>query len=152
MHSPELPNPLGLRGVRVLVVEDMSAVADALQYLLEDNGMVVVGPASTPGAAEQLFSEHPQLALVDMQLGGDTGYALIQRLHGINVPVLAMSGSAELLARNSKVATLQKPFSGQELLRAVHQLVPAPGADPRAVLISASNFVDSTPPVTAASE
>ena len=131
MHSPELPNPLGLRGVRVLVVEDMSAVADALQYLLEDNGMVVVGPASTPGAAEQLFSEHPQLALVDM---------------------LAMSGSAELLARSSKVATLQKPFSGQELLRAVHQLVPAPGTDPRAVLISASNFVDSTPPVTAASE
>ena len=72
MYNPNVINTLGLRGVRVLVVEDTPAVADALQYLLEEVGMVVVGPASTPGAAEQLFAEHPQVALVDMHLEGHT--------------------------------------------------------------------------------
>jgi DNA-binding response OmpR family regulator len=123
LHTSYLPDPR-LRGLRILIVEDAPAVADALQYLLEDIGMVVVGPASTPHAAEQLLSEQPQLAVVDMQLGDHTGDALIKRLRAIKVPVLAMSGSVELLARSGKVATLQKPFSGQELLEAVLQLVP----------------------------
>jgi CheY-like chemotaxis protein len=110
--------------LRVLVVEDAPAVTNALQGFLEDFGMFVVGPVSTPDAAERLLTEQPpDLALVDMHLGGHTGYALIERLRQVKVPVVAISGSAELPAEGPSVATLQKPFSGRELLTALCQLV-----------------------------
>jgi DNA-binding response OmpR family regulator len=112
-----------LRGLRVLVVEDTASVANALQYLLEEVGMVVVGPVSTVDAAERLLRDRPQLALVDMHLEGQSGHAFVGRLRDLDVPVIAISGSAELLAGSPSVARLQKPFSGRELLKTVHQLV-----------------------------
>ena len=45
-------------GLRVLIVEDAPAVADALQYVLEDIGTVVVGRATTADIAEQLLATH----------------------------------------------------------------------------------------------
>jgi CheY-like chemotaxis protein len=111
-------------GLRVLVVEDTAAVAYALQYLLEEVGMVVVGPASTVDAAERLLVDKPHLALVDMHLDEDqSGHAFVCRLRDLDVPVIAISGSAELLAKSPNVARLQKPFSGRELLEAIHRLV-----------------------------
>jgi DNA-binding response OmpR family regulator len=112
-----------LRGLRVLVVEDTASVADALRYLLEEVGMVVVGPVSTVDAAERLLRDRPQLALVDMHLEGQSGHTFVNRLRDLDVPVIAISGSAELLAGSAGVARLQKPFSGRELLETVHKLV-----------------------------
>jgi DNA-binding response OmpR family regulator len=114
---------MSLRGLRVLVVEDVPTVAEALQYLLEEHGMVVVGPVPTTGAAERLLARRPHLALVDVHLEGQPSHAFVRRLGELDVPVIAISGSAELLAGSPGAATLQKPFSGQELMEAVHRLV-----------------------------
>jgi DNA-binding response OmpR family regulator len=116
-----IPNTAALRGLRVLIVEDTPAVAGALRYLLEDLGLVVVGPAATLSAAEDLLAVRPHAAVVDMHLQGETGFAFVQRLRAINVPVLAISGS--VLASNPSFATLQKPFSGDQFLAAVCRLV-----------------------------
>jgi DNA-binding response OmpR family regulator len=60
-----------LAGKRVLVVEDTWAVAQALRSLLEEIGLVVSGPSATIADAERLVSEQvPQLAVVDLRLGG----------------------------------------------------------------------------------
>jgi len=81
MCNPNVANTDDLRGLCVLEVEDAPAVVKALQNLLEDFGMVVVGPVSTPDAAVQLLDEHPpDLALVDMHLDGHSGYALVERM------------------------------------------------------------------------
>jgi CheY-like chemotaxis protein len=125
MRNPVNSSTMSLRGLRVLIVEDTAAVAYALRYLFEDIGMIVVGPVSTAGDAERLLDEKPQLALVDMFLEGELSYALVGRLRDLGVPVIAISGSAELLAGSSSVVTLQKPFSGQELIETVQELVPA---------------------------
>ena len=125
MRSPEGWNVMSLHGLRVLVVEDVPTVADALQYLLEEFGMVVVGPVPTAGAAERLLVRQPHLALVDVHLDGQPSHAFVRRLGELNVPVIAISGSAELLAGSPSATTLQKPFSGKELIRTVHRLVPA---------------------------
>jgi DNA-binding response OmpR family regulator len=114
-----------LRGVRVLVVEDTPAVASALQVLMEETGMIVLGPVATSDAAKELLAERPQLAVVDMHLGRATSYGLVEQLRARGVPVLAISGSAELPARSGGVVTLQKPFGGQELLAALSQLAPS---------------------------
>ena len=58
-----------------------------------------------------------------MSLGGQSGHAFVRRLRDLDVSVIAISGSAELLVGNPNVARLQKPFSGRELLDAVHRLI-----------------------------
>ena len=127
MLDTELDEIECLRGLRVLVVEDAPSVAKALRNMLEDFGVVVVGPVSTPDAALQLLTGFsPDLALVDMHLDGFTGYALVERMRRLGVPVLAVSGSAEFPREGPKVATLQKPFSGQALLTIICQLVCTP--------------------------
>jgi ActR/RegA family two-component response regulator len=60
-----------LTGKRVLVVEDTWVVAEALQCLLEEAGLVVAGPSAAVADAERLVSEKvPQLAVVDLKLNG----------------------------------------------------------------------------------
>ena len=46
-----------LRGLRVLIVEDSYVVASAIQSLLEEIGMVVVGPVASSTDAERLLVE-----------------------------------------------------------------------------------------------
>jgi CheY-like chemotaxis protein len=112
-------------GLRVLIVEDAPVVARALQDFLEDLGMIVVGPASSRAAAERLLAiDSPDLALVDMHLGDTTRGALVTRLLVEKVPVLAVSGSTQLPNEGPKLAALQKPFTGSELLQALRKLLP----------------------------
>jgi DNA-binding response OmpR family regulator len=60
-----------LHGLRVMVVEDTWVVASAVQAILEENEMVVLGPAATIAAADHLLSgQEPELALVDIKLKG----------------------------------------------------------------------------------
>jgi DNA-binding response OmpR family regulator len=109
-----------LRGLRVLIVEDSYVVARAIQSLLEEIGMVVVGPVASSTDAERLLVEcSPELAIVDIHLKGEMSFHLIDRLHGTGIPVLAMSGMASHTTVASAAAVLQKPFSGSDLLAAL---------------------------------
>ena len=68
-----------LQGVRVLVVEDNGQVAAALASVLIDTGMTVTGPAATSHEAERLtIAQSPELALVDLNLGGEQAVGLIK--------------------------------------------------------------------------
>ena len=109
-----------LRGLRVLIVEDSNVVARAIQSLLEEMGMVVVGPVATSIDAERLLIERsPELAVVDIHLKGEVSFNLIDRLHDAGIPVLATSGLALQSRLASAAAILQKPFSGSDLLAAL---------------------------------
>jgi DNA-binding response OmpR family regulator len=112
-----------LRGLRVLIVEDSYVVARAIQSLLEEIGMVVVGPVASSTAAERLLVEgSPELAIVDIHLKGEMSFNLIDRLHKAGIPVLAMSGLAAHTTVASATAVLQKPFSGSDLLAALDRI------------------------------
>src|SRR5215510_13454308 len=59
------------KGARVLVVEDGWQVADSLILLLEQMGMIAVGPAATSEDARRLATQCPlELAIVDVNLKG----------------------------------------------------------------------------------
>src|SRR5262245_41818143 len=110
-----------LRGLRVLVVEDSYVVARAIQSLLEEIGMVVVGPVATSVDAERLLVERSaELAIVDIHLKGEESFHLIDRLREAGIPVLAMSGLAAHNRVAGASALLQKPFSGADLLAALY--------------------------------
>lgn len=121
----------GLKGVRVLVVEDGWQVADALKLSLEQMGMVVAGPVATAKEAHCLVADrNPGVAIVDVNLKGEMAYELMDWLHGRGIAVIVITGYEDLpRALRRFAAILHKPFTMATLfttLERVMQRMPAP--------------------------
>src|SRR5215510_2495216 len=114
----------GLRGVRVLLVEDSWQVADALSLLLEKTGMIVSGPVSTVKEAQRLVAAHdPTLAIVDVNLKGEMAYGLMDWLNERGIRVLVISGYADLPQSLGQFAViLHKPFTAAALLTTLRRM------------------------------
>jgi DNA-binding NarL/FixJ family response regulator len=66
---------------RCLIVDDSAAFCAAAQRVLEAAGMTVVGTASTLDTAVQTAeSTRPDLVLVDIDLGGESGFDVVAAL------------------------------------------------------------------------
>ncbi|MDQ1431938.1 MAG: hypothetical protein QOF40_2540 [Actinomycetota bacterium] len=73
------------RGValRMVIVDDSSHFLDAARNLLQHDGVDVVGVASTSAEAIPLVSEvRPDVVLVDVDLGEESGFDLVRILAG----------------------------------------------------------------------
>jgi CheY-like chemotaxis protein len=67
--------------LRCLIVDDNSAFLEAAASLLEREGMAVVGVAASSAEALRRTQElHPDVVLVDMMLGRESGFELARRL------------------------------------------------------------------------
>lgn len=110
-------------GARVLVVEDESLVAMMLGDMLEDLGVTVVGPVGTRGTALQLLASGARidLALLDVNLGGENVYDVAEALAGIGVPFVFVSGygAGGIDPRYAQAPVLAKPFQPALLARVV---------------------------------
>ena len=83
MRIPLLMRKHELMATRCLIVDDSEAFLDAARTLLETGGIEVVGAVSTGEDALRLADQLcPDLALVDVQLLGESGIALARRLAG----------------------------------------------------------------------
>lgn len=68
-------------GLRVLIVDDNQEFLDAARRLLEREGLVVAGVATTvAGALDRARDLRPDVTLVDIQLGQESGFDLARRL------------------------------------------------------------------------
>ena len=73
----------GRVSLRVLIVDDSALFRDVARRLLERDGMEVVGIASTVAeAVAQVEALHPQVALVDVNLAGESGFEVARQLAG----------------------------------------------------------------------
>jgi DNA-binding NarL/FixJ family response regulator len=69
--------------VGVLIVDDNQLFLEAARGLLERQGLRVVGVAATPAEALRRAEElRPEVVLVDITLGGESGFDLARRLAG----------------------------------------------------------------------
>jgi CheY-like chemotaxis protein len=76
-----LPGDTGDMPLRCLIVDDSRRFLDAARGLLERQGITVVGEASTSAEALQLVVElQPDVTLLDIDLGGESGCELARRL------------------------------------------------------------------------
>ena len=67
--------------LRLLIVDDSPRFLQAACWLLERQGLTVVGVASdTSGALRQAEALRPDVILVDIDLGGESGFELARRL------------------------------------------------------------------------
>ena len=125
-HDPTEAKSSELGGLDILLVEDSWHIGSAMKNLLQLMGAKVAGPAATAAEAGRLWSEHaPDVAIVDVSLrGGERADGLINRLHHQGVPVIVISGYAELPEVSGKaMAVLQKPVSEAQLLASLRPLI-----------------------------
>ena len=102
--------------LRCLIVDDSPRFLDAARALLERQGITVVGVASNSAEALAQAEElRPDVTLLDIDLGGESGLELARRLHGQAgpAPVILISTHAEqdyeeLIAASPAVGFLPK--------------------------------------------
>jgi DNA-binding NarL/FixJ family response regulator len=107
--------------IRCLIVDDNQPFLDAARLLLEREGVVVVGVATTSAEALQLDEElRPDVALVDIRLGQESGFDLARRLRGrvILISTHAQSEYAEEIAASRAAGFIPKAqLSASAVLR-----------------------------------
>jgi PAS domain S-box-containing protein len=117
---------ISIEGKRILVVDDEPLLLMDLEETLTNSGCIVVGPASTLPQAKVLVGEAKfDAALLDVNLGGQRVDDLAAALTQKNIPFAFVTGyGSEGLPPSFRHAPLiGKPFSQQQLLEVVRQLV-----------------------------
>ena len=104
--------------LRFLIVDDSSRFLAAARGLLEREGLTVVGVASTGAEALQRVEElQPDVTLVDIDLGGQSGFEVVRQLHDragtaptrlILISTHAEEDYAELIAASPVAGFLSK--------------------------------------------
>lgn len=107
---------------KILVVDDEADIRDILEFNLENAGYKVDSAASAEEALEKLSPEHG-LILLDVMMGGMSGYKMAEHLRAQNnnIPIIfltALNAQTDLLAGFSSGADdyITKPFSIQEVI------------------------------------
>ena len=119
-----------LFGRRVLVVEDESMIGMLIEDMLGEHGAVVLGPAKRLDAALALAgSESLDIAVLDLNLAGETVYPVAEALAAKGVPFLFMTGYGQLgiAERWRDRPSLAKPFRPSQLAEALRTLLAAAG-------------------------
>jgi len=81
-----------------LIVDDSPEFLEAARQLLADDGVIVVGFAATSDQAlDKTLALRPDVALVDIELGAESGFDVAQRLAGLphgGPPVVLISAES----------------------------------------------------------
>jgi signal transduction histidine kinase/DNA-binding response OmpR family regulator len=122
-----------LNGIRVLIVDDDVDTCDMLTYVLTHWGAETKSSASVSEALARVTEWHPNILLTDINMPGEDGYELINRLralpseNGANIPAIALTAmvrpedSEQVLSAGFHLH-LAKPIDIDELHNAISQL------------------------------
>ena len=140
---PPAPTPLAAQpagatvpaGARVLVVEDRADVRASMSRILSHHGFEVIETSDGDGALRRLADDKAfALMCIDGVMPGLETATVIERARELapSMPVLVCSGHVqeELLRRGiatGRYAFLSKPFSSQQLLASVTQVLGSRG-------------------------
>ena len=117
--------------LRCLIVDDRPSFSEAARELLTDQGVAVVATATSSAEAIQKVQElRPDVALVDIDLGEESGFDLARRLaaDGSAVRVILISTHDErefkkLIESSPTVGLLAKTeLSAENILRLLQQV------------------------------
>ena len=116
-------------GQRVMVVEDIFALAMEVQSTLESVGVEVIGPfANSANALKGIQQVKPDCAMLDVNLGEDNSFDLARTLRMRGVPFLFFTGydRKALPPEFADVERLEKPIDPTRLLQALGRCCRAP--------------------------
>jgi len=107
---------MGVRGARLILVEDEALLALDLQDMLEDMGCLVVGTAGRLDEALLLAETDFDLALLDMNLAGARIDPVAGRIAARGKPIIFVTGYGQRTLPPGIVApVIDKPYSLETL-------------------------------------
>ncbi len=127
MHDEIDPSGLS-HSFSVLVVEDELLIAMDLQLMLEENGYSVIGPATSVDAALRLLEGgRPDVAVLDVNLRGQTVVPVAERLRKLQIPFVVSSAYSSFDFEGSNildvVENVGKPIYERHLLEALGRAI-----------------------------
>lgn len=121
-HPPEAV----LRGESILLVEDSLIIAlDAEDILKRLGARQVVTAGTVEGALDAIKTSRPTMAMLDINLGDRTSFAIADRLHELGIPFLFATGygeQAQLPPDHEGRTVVQKPYTLENVARALPEL------------------------------
>lgn len=123
-----------LRGRTVLVLEDEPLIAMMTSGLITELNGTVLGPFASTRAAEAAVGAEIDLAILDVNIGGDFAYPLADRLVERGVPVIFVTGYhiGAVEPRFAGRPVLTKPVDRDELaLALINGVSDKPAGPPR---------------------
>jgi DNA-binding response OmpR family regulator len=118
-----------MKGSRILVIEDNEALRLHLRQLLDRAGLAVLESRDGPEGLRTLYSQRPDLVVLDVGLPGLDGWQVLERLRELtDVPVLMLTAQTSEMekVRGLKAGAddyVTKPFGPQELLARIEALL-----------------------------
>jgi putative two-component system response regulator len=116
----------GVDRATVLIVDDDDRMRDATERILKRAHYRVVQAASAREARSAWTAHHPEVALVDLELGGESGSALLSEtwVRDLDTAVVVLTGSDDVDVANESFehgasGYVVKPFTPNELLMQV---------------------------------
>jgi DNA-binding response OmpR family regulator len=109
----------GLKGCRVLIVEDEYFLASDLEKALQPHGAIIVGPiAEFDQAYDQVERDGFDVAILDVNLRDEASYPIADELmlRGISFVFCTGYAAKVIPSRFANVRLWQKPFDVQELI------------------------------------
>ena len=113
----------------ILIVDDEADIRDILQFNLENHGFNIETAASAEEALEMLSERH-KLILLDVMMGGMSGFQMAENLRnaGNDVPIIFLTAKDrqdDLLTGFASGADdyISKPFSIQEVVARVNAVL-----------------------------
>jgi CheY-like chemotaxis protein len=119
---------------RILIVDDEPLIAAMMEEWLSELGHVVVGPAHNLAQALELGKSELDAAIVDVSLGKDNSYPLVDALIARGLPFALATGYGPdgVEPKYRDQPTLGKPFEFATFRGAIDDLVAELGVRPDA--------------------
>jgi DNA-binding response OmpR family regulator len=134
--------------MKILIVDDDLDLLSLVGFALSQAGFVVVKAADVPTALKMFAAESPDLAILDINLPGGSGFDIceaIRRQSRIPVMMLTARGEEEDLVRALDLGAddyLTKPFSPRTLLARVRALLRRAGLETGGAMSAGSLRLD----------
>ena len=137
MAGAESRPSLTLVSLRCVIVDDNAGFLDAARVLLEQEGLEVVGVATTGQEALRVLRElRPDVTLLDVDLGEESGFDVARLIvdardvgsgHVILISAHAEEDLADMIAGSPAIGFLGKPsLSAAQIKGLVEAVGPAP--------------------------
>ena len=110
---------------KILIVDDEPLITTLIEDWLSELGHEVIGPAHNLAKALALADSDIDAAIVDVTLGKENSYPLVDALNGRDVPLALATGHGQdgIDPRYRGQSTLRKPFDFATFRRTLDELL-----------------------------
>lgn len=110
-----------LNGYHILIVEDEYLIAMNMSYILEDLGVIIVGPESSVFDTIKQINNNTRIdaAILDINLGKEFVYPVADILRNRGIPFIFTTGydAKSIKAEYLDIQICQKPVSFEKLIK-----------------------------------